>query len=154
LTAWHNADREASIHEDIARAFLREAKSDLNSAQVLDAAAEYARCIAHAQQTVEKCLKAVLAAGGTVVTGRHHVSPDFVAVCSDHPDVVRIARIAEQLERLGSRSEYPLFGDPNRPIWVPSEQLDQGDAQRALDGALFVFERLSEHRSMHHGVQL
>jgi HEPN domain-containing protein len=58
-------------NEDIAKAFLREAQSDLNSARVLLSAGEYARCIAHAQQTVEKTLKAVLAARGTIVTGRH-----------------------------------------------------------------------------------
>jgi HEPN domain-containing protein len=142
------------VNEDIARAFLREAQSDLHSAQVLLTASEHARSIAHAQQTVEKSLKAVMAARGTVVTGRHQVSSDFATFCADLADAVRITRIAEHLERLGSRSEYPLFGDPNRPIWIPSEQLDQVDAQQALDGALFVFDRLSEYLAAQHGVQL
>lgn len=142
------------VNEDIARAFLREAQSDLNSARVLFTAAEYARCIAHAQHTVEKTLKAVLAARGTVITGRHQVSSDFSAFCSDLTDAVQIAQIADQLERTGSRSEYPLFGDPTRPIWIPSERFDQGDAQHALDGAVFVFDRLSSYLASQHGVRL
>jgi HEPN domain-containing protein len=48
-------------HVDIARSFLIEARVDRHSAEVLTDHGEYARAIAHAQQTVEKLLKAVLA---------------------------------------------------------------------------------------------
>jgi HEPN domain-containing protein len=141
-------------HRDIARAFLREAQSDRNSARVLIAAGEYARCIAHAQQTVEKVLKAVLAARGTIVTGRHQVSPDFAASCTDIADSARIAQMAARLENAGSRSEYPLFGDPTRPIWIPSERLGPADAQQALAEASEVFDALSQYLADSHGIQL
>jgi HEPN domain-containing protein len=141
-------------NSDIARAFLRETQSDLNSARVLLAATEFARSIAHAQHTVEKVLKAVLAARGIIVTNRHQVSPDFAASCADIPDASRLARIAARLENTGSRSEYPLFGDPNRPIWIPSERLGDGDARQALDGATDVFDTLSGYLDTHHGVRL
>lgn len=140
--------------EQITRAFLREARSDLNSAGILHAAGEHARSILHAQQTVEKVIKAVLAARGIVVTGRHQVSPDFATHCADLPDHAGIARIGARLERIGSRSEYPLFGDPNRPIWIPSEQLNDADAQQALDEATFVFDALSRHLAVAHRVTL
>jgi HEPN domain-containing protein len=141
-------------NQQVARAFLREAQSDLNSARALIAVGEFARCIAHAQHTVEKALKAVLAARGTVITGRHQVAADFRATCADVPDAVRIAQIAFRLESTGSRSEYPLFGDPNRPIWIPSEQFQQADAQQALDDAIFVFDSLTQHLASNHGIQL
>ncbi|MBI1925682.1 HEPN domain-containing protein [Candidatus Poribacteria bacterium] len=141
-------------NEDIARAFLREAQSDLNSARVLTTVGEYARCIAHAQHTVEKTLKAVLAARGTIITDRHQVSSDFVSLCADVPDVARIAQISARLERMGSRSEYPLFGDPNRPIWIPSERYGHADAQQALDEATFVFDTLAQYLADQHGVNL
>jgi HEPN domain-containing protein len=141
-------------NELIARAFLREAQSDLNSARVLLAAGEYARCIAHAQHTVEKTLKAVLAARGTIVTGRHQVSPDFASTCADLPDATRIAQIATRLESTGSRSEYPLFGDPSRPIWIPSERYGSTDAQQALDESTWVFDTLAQHLANEHGVRL
>jgi HEPN domain-containing protein len=130
---------------EIARAFLREAQSDLNSARALYAAAEYARCIAHAHHTVQKSLKAVMAARGTIVTGRHQASSDFAACCADLSEVDRIGGIAGQLERMAGRAEDPIFADPTRPIWIPSEQFDQSDAQHALADAQFVFECLSEH---------
>ena len=141
-------------NEQIARAFLREAQSDLNSARALIAAGEYARCIAHSQHTVEKALKAVLAARGTVITGRHQVSFDFSSSCADVPDAARITQIASRLENLGSRSEYPLFGDPNRPIWIPSERLGQADAQQALDEATYVFGGPSQYLDTQHGTRL
>jgi HEPN domain-containing protein len=141
-------------NEDIARAFLREAQSDLNSARVLLSAGEYARCIAHAQQTVEKTLKAVLAARGTIVTGRHQVSSDFASTCADLPDAARIVQIATRLESTGSRSEYPLFGDPNRPIWIPSERFGSSDGQQALDEATHVFDTLAQELAARHGVRL
>lgn len=106
-------------NEDIARAFLREAQSDLNSACALLTASEYARCIAHAQHTVEKTLKAVLAARGTVITDRHQVSPDFAALCADVPDAARIAQISARLENIGSRSEYPLLATRTAPSGFP-----------------------------------
>jgi HEPN domain-containing protein len=141
-------------NEEIARVFLREAQSDLNSARVLLTAGEYARCIAHAQHTVEKVLKAVMAARGIIVTGRHQVSGDFAASCADVPDAVRIAQIATRLESTGSRSEYPMFGDPSRPIWIPSERYGSADGQQALDDARYVFDTLAQYLAAHHGVRL
>jgi HEPN domain-containing protein len=141
-------------NKQIARAFLREAQSDFNAAGILRTAGEYARSVLHAQQTVEKAVKAVLAARGIIITGRHQVSADFSVNCSDLPDHARITQIAVRLERIGSRSEYPLFGDPNRPIWIPSEQLGDADARQALDEATFVFDTLSQHLAGTHGVRL
>jgi HEPN domain-containing protein len=119
-----------------------------------DGSGEYARCIAHTQHTVEKTLKAVLAARGTVIADRHEVSPDFAALCADVPDAAQIAQMGARLESIRSRSEYPLFGDPNRPIWIPSERYGQADAQQALDEATFVFDALAQDLADQHGVNL
>lgn len=141
-------------NEQIARAFLREARSDWNAAGILRTAGEYARSILHSQQTVEKAIKAVLAARSIIITGRHRVSADFAANCADLADHTRITRIGARLERIGSRSEYPLFGDPNRPVWIPSEQLGDADALQALDEATFVFDTLARHLADAHGITL
>jgi HEPN domain-containing protein len=48
-------------NKDIARAFLKEAESDLRSARLLLAGREYSQTIAHCQHATEKILKAALA---------------------------------------------------------------------------------------------
>ena len=110
-------------HRDIARALLIEAHTDLEAAQALRQAGVYARCMAHCQHTVEKALKAVLAVRDVIITDRHDVSEDFRRTYTDWPLCSELADIAVTLENIGFRTEYPLFGRRDLPVWIPSETL-------------------------------
>lgn len=133
-----------SRHKDIARALLREAKSDLNSAGLLLAGGEYSRAIAHCQHSVEKVLKAALTMRGIIITREHIVSPDFLAAYRDFPEAESIAMAVSALEKEGTRTEYPLFGRPDLPIWIPSERYGQEDARQALAKAEYVFQAIAD----------
>jgi HEPN domain-containing protein len=112
-------------HKDIAKALLKEAKVDLNSAKLLLGGGEYSRAISHCQHAVEKALKAALALRGIIITKEHIVSPDFLAAYQDFPEAEDIAIAVSSLEKEGTRTEYPLFGGPDLPIWIPSEHYDK-----------------------------
>jgi HEPN domain-containing protein len=86
-----------SRNREIARAYLKEAAADVNSAKLLIAGGEHSQTIVHCQHAVEKTLKAAL-------------------------------------------TEYPFFGRPDLPIWIPSERYDRADAENALAKARYVFE--------------
>ena len=129
-------------HKDIAKALLKEAKADLNSAKLLLAGGEYSRAISHCQHTAEKALKAALALRGIIITKEHIVSPDFLTAYQDFPEAEDIAIAVSSLEKEGTRTEYPLFGRPDLPIWIPSEHYDQEDAKEALAKAEYVFQAI------------
>lgn len=88
-----------SRHKDIAKALLREAEADLNSARLL-------------------------LVGGV-----------------------------SALEKEGTRTEYPLFGRPDLPIWIPSEHYGREDATKALAKAEYVFQAISDLLSQRYQIQ-
>ncbi len=141
-------------HRDIARALLIEAYADLESARVLRQAGVYARCMAHCQQAVEKALKAALAVRDVIVTDRHQVSEDFRQSYTDWSQCDELADIAMDLESIGFRTEYPLFGRRDLPVWIPSERYTRADADEALQRAVRVFEVIESHLAVEHDVQL
>lgn len=131
-------------HKDIAKALLKEAEADLNSAKLLLGGGEYSRAISHCQHAAEKALKAALAVRGIIITKEHIVSPDFLAAYQDFPEAEDIAIAVSSLEKEGTRTEYPLFGRPDLPIWIPSEHYDQEDASQALAKAEYVFQAIED----------
>jgi len=140
-------------HRDISRALLIEAYTDLKAAQVLRQAGIYARCIAHCQHTVEKTLKAALAIRDVLITDRHEISEDFRQTCFDWECCSELADIAVEMEAMRSRTEYPLFGRRDLPIWLPSERYTEADADEALEKTRYVFNtvkcRLSDEYDIH-----
>lgn len=46
------------------------------------------------------------------------------------------------LEKEGTRTEYPLFGRPDLPIWIPPEHYGQEHARQALAKAEYVFQAI------------
>jgi HEPN domain-containing protein len=140
-------------NNEIARAFLVEARTDLRSGRGLSQLGEYARTVTHCQQSVEKALKAMLATQG-LFSATHDVSEPFRTTFPELSEVDRIADIASRLESIGARSRYPLFGRTDLPIWIPSEQYRQPDAQQALDEATFVFNTLTQYLADQHNVHL
>ena len=140
-------------HHNIARAMLIEAYADLEAARVLQQAGVYARCMAHCQHTVEKALKAALAIRDVIITDRHEVSEDFQQTYADWSLCDELVDIAVTMESIGFRTEYPLFGRRDLPVWIPSERYTEADTNEALRRATRVFEAVENYLAAEHDVQ-
>jgi HEPN domain-containing protein len=57
------------------------------------------------------------------------------------------------MESIGFRTEYPLFGRRDLPVWIPSERYTEVDADEALQKAARVFEAVENHLAAEHNVQ-
>jgi len=126
-------------NKEIAQAFIKEAEADLRSARLLLVGKEYSQAIVHCQDATEKILKAALALRNIIITRQRIISPDFVATFSDLAEVDQIGVAASALEKEGTRTEYPFFGRPDLPIWIPSEQYNEEDAKDAMEKAEYVY---------------
>jgi HEPN domain-containing protein len=140
------------LHRDIARALMIESYADLQAARALLDARIYARCMAHCQHSVEKALKAALAVRDVIVTSRHEVSEDFRETYTDWPLCNELADIAETTESIGFRTEYPLFGRRDLPVWIPSQQYSESDARSFFEKATRVFEAIEEYLVSEHNI--
>lgn len=140
-------------HRDIARSLMIESYADLKAARALREAGVYARCMAHCQHTIEKALKAALAVRDIIITDRHEVSEDFRQAYADWSLCDELAGMALELENIGFRTEYPLFGRRDLPIWIPSEHYTQADADKALQKATRVFEGVENYLKTNYNVQ-
>lgn len=140
-------------HRDIGRALLIEAYADLEAARVLRQAGIYARCMAHCQHVVEKALKAALAVRDVIVTDRHEVSEDFRQIYAEWSLRDELADIALEMESIGFRTEYPLFGRRDLPVWIPSEHYTEANANEALHKATRVFKAVESYLAAKHDVQ-
>lgn len=113
----------------------------------------HARCIAHCQQAVEKVLKSALAVRDLIITDRHDVSEDFRQAYTDWALCVELADIAMEMENIGFRTEYPLFGRRDLPVWIPSERYTGADADEALKRATRVFDAIENLLATEYDVQ-
>lgn len=100
---------------------------------------EYSQTIVHCQHAVEKILKAALVLRNIIITRQHMVSPDFVAAFSDLEEVNQIGLAVSALEKEGTRTEYPFFGRPDLPIWIPSEEYNEADAKDGMEKVEYVY---------------
>jgi HEPN domain-containing protein len=128
-------------YSEVARSFIKEAKVDLRSAQLLKDGEEFSRAIAMCQQAVEKILKAALALKGIIVL-EHEVADQFVAAFPEIEGIRELGRIVKALEREGTKTRYPLFGRVDLSIWVPSERYKEEHATKAIDTARFVTQKV------------
>jgi HEPN domain-containing protein len=109
--------------------------------------------MAHCQHAVEKAFKAALAVRDVIITDRHEVSEDFRQTYADWSLCDELADTALNLESIGFRTEYPLFGRRDLPVWIPSERYTGADANEALRKATCVFKAVESHLAAEHGVQ-
>ena len=128
-------------HSEVARAFFKEARTDLRSARLLRDGGEHSRAVAACQQAVEKATKAVLALKGIIVM-EHQVADRLVDTFPQMKDVRRIGRKIKALEWEGTKTRYPLFGRVDLPIWTPSDAYSRDDANAAIADAEFVIEAI------------
>jgi len=108
--------------------------------------------MAHCQHTVEKALKAVLAARDVIITDRHDVSEDLRQTYADWSLCGELADIAIAMESIGFRTEYPLYThrpqlggeDHTAQSTLPHHRADGGLCR---DFVLSSMVSLSNHQS-------
>ena len=111
-----------SRYKEICIALVIDAKDDIKAAGILLKNDIFSKSVYHSQQAVEKLLKAVLALNGILITDEHVVSDKFSLLFSKFNQVKEVAAEAKFLERQGSKTRYPLFHNPIKPIWIPSKE--------------------------------
>lgn len=114
----------------IARAFLIESRSDCEAVSVLIGNKQYNLAIYHAQQSVEKLLKACLAAEGKIGIYKHEIFYFFKEALGDkfqESEMKILVDSIPELEEEWSATRYP--GWENNQIWIPSESYTLDDAR-------------------------
>ncbi len=130
---------------EIARAFIIEADVDFEIAKIISGSPYHSRTIYFAQQAVEKIVKASLALKG-IYTTDHNLSSLFSAVYRDaFPDMERLVKAIDSLERHGAKVRFPLYHRPNLPLWIPSLEYREEDAQRAIRDGEYVYKVLKAY---------
>ncbi len=115
---------------DIARAYLIEANNDYDVVSILIENEKFNLAVYHAQQAVEKLLKACLAAEGKIGIYKHEIFSFFLNAFNDKIDNETMGVLEEAvvpLEENWAISRYPDWG--NEGIWVPSQQYTLDNAK-------------------------
>lgn len=120
---------DAEKLKGIAIAFLTESQSDYKAVRILIENSQYNLAIYHAQQCVEKLLKACLAAEGHIGIYKHEIFYFFKDATGNKFDASEMDILTDnipELEEEWSVTRYP--GWDNSEIWIPSEQYTIEDA--------------------------
>lgn len=126
-------------NKDFSTAMLKDGERDYLIGIKLSEAGFYDKAVYHFQQSVEKCVKSVLIAFG-VFHKTHFVGEVLrdTLTTKDIPEswrerLLKTAEISEGIEPDVSLSRYPGIIDDS--LWLPSEEYEKGDAERAEDKA-------------------
>ena len=138
--------------QQIFEALMVEAQSDIRSAKLLFDGAEFSRSIYHSQQAVEKAMKASLVLTGIVITDDHWVSDRFMQAYPDMPNMRNLIRDSKYLERQAIKSRYPLFTSTERPIWIPSHEYTELDADDAYRKANNILKTIKQFLKEKHNI--
>ncbi|MDD2665869.1 MAG: HEPN domain-containing protein [Methanocellales archaeon] len=134
-------------YEKISKAFLIEAKDDIEMAEIAYSHGKFSKAVYHSQQCVEKAFKAALVLKGKFIS-EHEVLTDFLKVYQNELSRETIEKIMKDTPKLESqfkRVRYPLFGRTDLPIWIPSKEYDESDAKSAIEKANLIFGILSKY---------
>jgi HEPN domain-containing protein len=129
----------------IAKAYLIEAHSDFEAVDTLIEHGNYNLAVYHAQQAVEKIMKACLAAKGKVGIYKHEVYPFFKAILENEistRDFKILDSCIIKLEEEWALSRYPDWDV--EPIWIPSERYIKEDAEDRREKMKAVFHVLTD----------
>ena len=138
--------------KQIFEALMLEAHSDIQSAKLLLDGTEFSRSIYHSQQAVEKAMKASLVLTGIVITDDHWVSDRFIKAFPEMPNISNLIHDAKYLERQATKSRYPLFTSTDRPIWIPSREYTEDDAEDAYRKANTILRTISQFLKEKHKI--
>ncbi|MBU2617829.1 MAG: HEPN domain-containing protein [Euryarchaeota archaeon] len=134
-------------YEEISKAFLIEARDDVEMAKIACSHRKFSKAVYHSQQCVEKTFKAALVLKGKFIS-EHEVLTDFLKAYQNEftPETIEeIVKDTPKLESQFKRVRYPLFGRVDLPIWVPSKEYTENDARDAIEKAYLIFDILSEY---------
>jgi HEPN domain-containing protein len=140
--------------KQIFEALMVEAQSDMRSAKLLLDGTEFSRSIYHSQQAVEKAMKASLVLAGIIITDGHWVSDRFLQAFNEMHNIRNLIRDAKYLERQATKSRYPLFTNAKRPIWIPSREYTEQDAEDAYRKALAIFKSIKQFLKEKHNISI
>ncbi len=129
-----------------------EAHSDLRSAKLLLDGTEFSRSIYHSQQAVEKAMKASLVLTGIIITDDHWVSDRFMQTFPEMSNIHNLIRDSKYLERQATKSRYPLFTSAEKPIWVPSREYTEYDAEDAYRKATNILKAIKQFLKEKHNI--
>ena len=139
---------------EIAEAYLLEAFSDYDTVPILISHEKYNLAVYHAQQAVEKLLKACLAAEGAIGIYKHEVFRYFQDVFHTKIDAQSMDIIEEnliELEEEWALSRYPDW--EAEPIWIPSRGYTKQHAEERRNNMNMVFEILTKFLKENYNVE-
>lgn len=146
-------DKERLIK--IATAFFIEAQSDYNTVPILIENKQYNIAIYHAQQCVEKLLKACLAAEGKIGIYKHEIFYFFKEKLGskfEKDDMIVLENNIPELEEEWADTRYPEWESEN--IWIPSEEYNIDDAKEMQDRMESSSKILTKFLKEKHGIKL
>lgn len=139
----------------IATAYLLESQSDRVAVSALIKSRQYNLAIYHAQQSVEKILKACLAAEGKIGIYKHEIFTFFKEAIGDRFKEGEMKILTEnipELEEEWSATRYP--GWESAQIWIPSEEYtiaDAKDMKKRMDACSKILRKFLKEN---HGIKL
>ena len=107
---------------EVAKAYLIEANNDYEVVSMLIENKKFNLAVYHAQQAVEKLLKACLAAEGKIGIFKHEIFSFFLNAFNDKIDIETMALLEESvvpLEENWAISRYPDWSKDS--MWIPSQ---------------------------------
>ncbi len=122
----------------LSSAYLEKARLRLEVLDLLLARGGYSDVVREAQELVELATKAMLRHVGIEPPKWHDVSAILVENADRFGEATRAAlsRVAEISLALRKEREFAFYGDED---FIPTEQYDRAAADRAIEGARFVF---------------
>ncbi len=129
-------------NKDFSLAMIKDGERDYKIGLDLTSAVYYDKAVYHFQQSVEKSLKSVLIAMG-IFQRTHFVGEalrerllEKVVPVEWRDEFVKLAEISEGIEPEMNLSRYPGIIDDH--LWLPYEEYEQVDAERAKEKAVYV----------------
>jgi len=140
---------------DIAKAMLIEGNNDYEVVPILIESGKYNLAVYHAQQAVEKLLKACLAAEGKIGIYKHEIFSFFLYTFTEKIDTDTMRLLEDAiipLEESWANSRYPDWSVD--PIWIPSQQYTLDNARMSETRMRTVFEILLPFLSENYKIQI
>lgn len=129
-------------NKDFAIAMFKDGERDYLIAKNLIEEEFYDKSVYHSQQSIEKCIKAILISFG-IFQKTHFVGEILTKTLNEEnisaswkEKLLKIAEISEGIEPEVSFSRYP--GIINDNLWLPFEEYEKEDAKKARDKAEHV----------------